>query len=110
VSIRGDLRRAPALDVQALVWLISPQHGDTVGRTFEVHVTGAVFESTVSIRVRQGSTVVQETFITVSGPSRFGEGRTSLTLAPGTYTIEAYQSSPEDGSVQHLDDHEVTVR
>jgi hypothetical protein len=107
----SDVRRAPAADVQGLVWLISPQEGDTVGKTFEVHVYGAVFEATVAIRVRQGTTVVQETFVTVdAGGPEFGEGKISLTLAPGTYTLEAFQSSPADGSVMFLDDHRITVR
>ena len=31
-------------------------------------------------------------------------------LEPGRYTVEAYFESFEDGSVQALDDHEITVR
>ena len=41
----GVLRRAPMVDVVAPVWLISPQHGATVGRNVEVHVAGIVFEA-----------------------------------------------------------------
>jgi hypothetical protein len=33
----------------------------------------------------------------------------TLTLAPGQYVVEAYEVSMRDGSVQHLDDHDVTV-
>jgi hypothetical protein len=111
VDISGTLRKSPALEVRGLVWLISPQHGQTVGRSVELHVTGAVFEATVNIRVRQGSRTVQETFMTLdNGGPAFGEGRLRLTLAPGTYTIEAYEMSAEDGSVLHRDDHTVVVR
>jgi len=111
VPVRGDLRRKPAAEVQGLVWLISPQEGDTVGRTFEVHVYGSVFEATIAIRVRQGSRIVQETSVTVNaGAPAFGEGRITLTLPPGSYTLEAYEASARDGSVQHLDDHQITVR
>lgn len=111
VGIPGDLRRGPAVDVLASVWLINPQQGEVVGRTFEVFVDGTVFEATVNIRVRQGAAVVKETFITVSGgaPAR-GSGRLSMTLPPGAYTVEAFAFSAADGSVQHLDNHQITVR
>jgi hypothetical protein len=61
--------------------------------------------------VRMGRTVVTEKVITLSegGPAR-GEARITLTLAPGTYVLELYALSADDGSVQHLDDHTVTVR
>ncbi|HET8660022.1 MAG TPA: GerMN domain-containing protein [Micromonosporaceae bacterium] len=111
VSVAGDLVRGPALQVLALIWLIGPQHGATVGRTFEVHVDGAVFEATVQLRVVQNGRTVTERVMTLSvgAPSR-GEGRVSLTLAPGAYTIEAFAYSAEDGSIQHLDNHQITVR
>jgi hypothetical protein len=103
-------RRAPAADTLALIWLINPQHGETVKRTFEVHVYGSVFEATVNLRVRQGDRVVTETTVMLNvGAPAFGEARKQLTLAPGRYTIEAYEISARDGSEQHLDDHAVTV-
>jgi hypothetical protein len=111
VDVSGVLRRDAHVDVAALVWLISPQHGQTVGRTFEVHVAGVAFEATVQLRIRQGDRVVDEQFLTLNnGAPAFGEARLSVTLAPGTYTLEAYEESAEDGSVQHLDDHTITVR
>lgn len=110
VDVRGDLRRAPLVDVAALVWLIDPQHGSTVPRTFDIRVAGVVFESTMYIRVRRGASTVVDRFVTLSGPSRQGEGRLTVTLDPGTYTVEAFERSAEDGSVQHLDNHSITVR
>ncbi|GAA4686833.1 Gmad2 immunoglobulin-like domain-containing protein [Phytohabitans rumicis] len=117
VRVRRDgqsvdtLRKAPAVDTLAAVWLIEPQHGSTVAKTFEAHVAGAVFEATAHLRVRMGDTVVTEKVLTLSqgAPSR-GEAKVTLTLAPGTYTVEAYEISARDGSVQHLDGHTVTVR
>lgn len=111
VDVSGTLRRAPAADVLGLVWLVSPQHGATVGRTFEVHIAGIVFEATAHLRVRQGSRTVSDQVVTLStGAPAQGERKVSLTLAPGTYTLEAYEISPADGSEQHLDDHVITVR
>jgi hypothetical protein len=110
VPIGGPLRRAPAQDTLGLVWLISPQDGDRVGRTVTVHLYGSVFEATIHLRVRQGDRTVNEQAVTVdAGPPAFGEATVTLTLAPGEYVLEAYEVSMRDGSVQHLDDHDVTV-
>jgi hypothetical protein len=105
------LRKAPAIDTLGTLWLIEPQHGATVARTFEVHAAGTVFEATARLTVRMGRTVVTEETLTLSaGPPARGEARITLTLAPGRYVLELYAHSAADGSVQHLDDHTVTVR
>jgi hypothetical protein len=111
VDVSGVLHRDPHVDVAALVWLISPQEGQTVGRTFDVHIAGVVFEATAQLRVRNDVGIVYDRPVTLSvgGPS-LGEARVSLTLPPGTYTVEAFEYSAQDGSVQHLDDHTITVR
>lgn len=111
VPVAPDLRRAPAADVLGLVWVIDPQHGATVGRTFQVYVAGIVFEATMQVRVRRGTTVVYERTVTLdAGAPQQGEARLSLALEPGSYTIEGYAISAADGSEQHLDDHAFTVR
>lgn len=112
VAVGGVLRRGSALQTLAPVWLISPQDGDTVGRSFRVHIDGAVFEATAQLRVRDaGGTTVHEQFVTLDagGPAR-GEASLTLTLEPGRYTLEAFYYSAEDGSVQAVDDHDITVR
>ena len=112
VGIEGVLRRAPGADVLAHVWLIDPQHGATVAQTFTVHVSGYVHESTIQVLVRQGDRTLRETYVTVAGPasSPFGEAKTSLTLPPGTYTVEAYSASNASNGGKHfLDSHTITV-
>lgn len=111
VSVSGTLRRASAVGTLAQVWLISPQHGDRVGRTFEVHIAGMVFEATAQLRVRNAAgAIVQNHTLTLSnGAPSLGEGRLSITLSPGAYTLEAFYFSAEDGSVQALDNHSITV-
>jgi hypothetical protein len=113
VDVSGVLARRDALQVQALVWLISPQHGETVNRQFTVHVYGNVPESNVIVRVvtPNGQTVHLEPVTLAPGRPAWGEATTRVPpLEPGRYTVEAYFESLEDGSVQALDDHEVTVR
>jgi len=111
VDTRPVLRKAPALEVLGMLWLIDPQHGDTVGRTFRVHLAGAVFEATAQVRVRQGDRIVTEQVVTLNAgaPAR-GEATIELTLPPGAYTLEAYEESMADGSELHLDDRDIVVR
>jgi hypothetical protein len=111
VATGGLLRRGEAVSTQAPVWLISPQHGATVGRTFQVHLDGAVFEATANLRVRNASgAIVDERTVTlpIGAPGR-GDAFVELTLAPGRYTLEAFYFSPADSSVQGMDDHEIAV-
>ncbi|GAA3770927.1 hypothetical protein GCM10022225_67500 [Plantactinospora mayteni] len=111
VATSGVLRRAPAMEVLAPVWLISPQHGDAVGRSFQVHVAGILPEATAQLRIQQGTRTVREQVVTLSiaGPAQ-GEAKVGVTLPPGRYTLTAYAISLEDGSERFLDDHTVTVR
>ena len=111
VAVGGVLRRAPALNTLAHVWLIDPQHGATVPRTFTIHVSGAVFESTIQLRVRQGDQTVNKRFVTVAGSTagHFGEAKTTLTLSPGSYVVEAYSESAVDGRPTFVDNHTITV-
>lgn len=111
VSVDGVLTRAAALGTIALVWLIDPQHGATVPTTFTVHVSGAVHESTMHLRVRQGDQTVSQTFVTLAGTAadHFGEAKTTMTLPPGSYIIEAYGESAVGVGVTALDDHTITV-
>jgi hypothetical protein len=111
VDLSRDLTRASGLDTLAPVWLISPQQGATVGREFTVHIDGTVPEANVILRVTDaaGATVSRQAVtLDAGGPAR-GQARVQLTLEPGRYTLSAFFESLEDGSVQALDDHDITV-
>ncbi|MGE5830905.1 MAG: Gmad2 immunoglobulin-like domain-containing protein [Micromonosporaceae bacterium] len=111
VDVAGTLTRAPQATTLAPVWLVSPQEGNTVGRSFDVYIAGTVFEATVRLRVRNSAgTVVQDHVLTLSAgaPAR-GEVHTTITLTPGSYTLEAFFVSLADGSIQALDGHHITV-
>jgi hypothetical protein len=107
----GVLRRTASIDTVAPVWLIAPQEGETVGRNVRVHIDGAVFEATVHLRVRNssGAAVVDQSVMLSNGAPARGEAYVNLTLTPGSYTVEAFFYSAADGSVQGMDDHEITV-
>jgi hypothetical protein len=103
--------RASSVDTLAPLWLISPQQGASVSRTFDVHLAGSVFEAAARLRVRDaGGNIVRDdqVMLSIGAPSR-GEAHLSLTLPPGTYTLEAYFVSQADGSERGLDDHTITV-
>jgi hypothetical protein len=107
----GVLRQAPMVDVQAPVWVIEPAQGAEVGKTFTVYLAGIVFEGTVNLRIRgPGGRLVDERVVQLSaGAPALGEARVPVTLPSGPYTVEAYYLSPQDGSVQWVDDHDFTV-
>jgi hypothetical protein len=110
VDISKPLRRASAFDTIAPVWLISPQHGDRVGREVTLHIAGIAFEATVNYEVRVGTQIIKEGFVTLDkGAPQQGEAKTTVTLEPGDYVIAAYLVSSEDAEREHLDDHSVKV-
>lgn len=102
--------RAPAVDVQGLIWLLSPKEGEKVGRTVEIKGYGTAFEGTISWEVRgAGGKVVAEGFTQGGSNGQFAEFADRVTLRPGTYTIRAFESSAEDGRPLHVDDKRFTV-
>lgn len=112
LPVSGVLRRAPAVDTLAPVWVIDPQAGSTSGTSTTVSLAGIVFEGTVNVRVKNssGKVVYSKTVqLTVGAPAQ-GTARVSVRLSPGKYTIEAFEVSMKDGSVAALDGHSFTVR
>jgi hypothetical protein len=107
------IRRGPAIDLLAPVWLISPQNGAQVGPTFEVHVAGATYEATATLRVRDSTgKVVREQVLTmnIAAPSR-GEIKVQVKDLPkGQYTLQAFYFSARDGAIEAMDDKVITVR
>jgi hypothetical protein len=105
------LTRAPRIDVEGPVWILEPVQGQRVARTFTVRGIASVFEANVSYDVRRGGRTVLQGFATAesAAPAR-AAWRASLTLAPGTYELRAYERSAQDGSVTYLDTKTVVVR
>jgi hypothetical protein len=110
-DVSGTLHRGAYASTAAPLWVISPQEGSRVSRTFDVHLAGSVFEATARLRVRDSSGEVvsdQQVMLSAGAPAQ-GDAHVSLTLPPGSYTIEAYFLSAKDGTEQGLDDHSFTV-
>ncbi|MGN6332073.1 MAG: GerMN domain-containing protein [Motilibacteraceae bacterium] len=107
----GDqpLQRAPALDVQGLIWIIDPAQGTTSGSPVTVRVYGTAFEGNVVLKVFRGATEVESTFVTTAMGS-FAEASTEIDLAPGTYSVRAYDENAEDGTLTERDSKDFTVR
>jgi len=98
--------RGSATDVLAPVWLIDPQEGAPVGHVITVRLAGSVPGGTVWLRVRTvtGAVIVDESVqLNAAAPDR-GEGSATVTLASGTYVVEAYT-----GAQQYLDSHRISV-
>jgi Immunoglobulin-like domain of bacterial spore germination/Sporulation and spore germination len=111
INVAGRLTRGTQIDTLAPVWLVSPQEGNAVGRSFDAYISGTVFEATVRLVVRNSAgTVVQDHVLMLSaGAPERGEVHTTITLTPGSYTLEAFFVSLADGSIQGLDGHHIVV-
>ncbi|MEP6761873.1 MAG: GerMN domain-containing protein [Sporichthyaceae bacterium] len=101
--------RAPMLDVQGLIWILTPTQGSKVGSPVKVSVYGTAFEGTVTLQVFQGDTQVAETFATTA-MGMFVEASTTIKLDPGSYELRAFESSAKDGSPLHVDTKTFTVK
>ncbi|MEV4133694.1 Gmad2 immunoglobulin-like domain-containing protein [Dactylosporangium sp. NPDC049742] len=114
VDTSRPVKQLPPSEIYAPVWVIDPQQGQVVGKSFTVHLSGIVSEGTVHLRIRGGAGGVEQVVVDqpvqlTAGAPAVGEARVPLTLPTGRYTIEAYYVSMADGSVQGVDDHEFTV-
>ncbi len=102
--------RAPMLDVQGLIWLLTPTEGATVSSTVDFTGYGTAFESTISWQLRQDGKVVDEGTVQGGSNGEFGEFSGTIDgVPPGTYELRAFESSAKDGSPQHVDTKTFTV-
>lgn len=102
--------RGSQLDLLAPVWLLDPADGGAAGTRMTVSGTASVFEATVTVEVRRGSSVVARTVATASvgAPGR-GDWTATMSVPAGDYVIAAYEASGKDGSPVGVDTKRVTV-
>ncbi|GHJ47504.1 hypothetical protein Cs7R123_48460 [Catellatospora sp. TT07R-123] len=111
--VRGQLRRGPAVDVLAPVWVIDPQQNAVVKPgPLTIKVAGIVYEATMRVRVRDanGKIVFDQPVTLNAGPPSQGEATVRTPALPaGRYKVEGFYYSPDDSSVQALDAHDFTI-
>jgi hypothetical protein len=101
----------PTWQVWGAVWITAPVENATVASSVQIKGEATVFEATVSWRLKSHGGLLKHGTATADkgAPERGIWSVTLPGLAPGTYVIEAYESSAKDGSVIHLDDKQFTV-
>lgn len=106
------ISRAPMVDVQGFIWLLSPTEASEVESPVEIVGYGTAFEGTVSWEVRRAGSgeVVAEGFTQAGANGEFGDFRDTVELAPGAYELRAFESSAEDGRPLNVDTKAFTVR
>lgn len=111
VDARQPVRREPASDVQALVWILTPVNGAVVSGPVTVTGMAAAFEAQVEWRATNLATKA-----TVSSHTMTKEGQkfSSFAFTPkmttGSWLIEAYLVSAVDGRITDTDSKLVFVR
>jgi hypothetical protein len=110
-DLSEPVSRAPMVDVQGLIWLLTPTQDATVPSPVEITGYGTAFEGTVSWEVRRDGSdeVVEDGFTQGGANGEFDEFSDTVELGPGTYEIRAFESSAEDGSPLHVDSKVFTV-
>jgi hypothetical protein len=112
VPTNEPLAEGDPMSVQASVWVITPQDGDTVGRTFTVEGRGAFFEANVSWQLLQDGEVVDEGFTTAEEGMTLSPYRFQVKAEPGDYVLRVYDAdmSGGEGNGEAEDTKQITVQ
>ncbi|MGW6195242.1 Gmad2 immunoglobulin-like domain-containing protein [Kribbella sp. NPDC055110] len=113
VDTSEPLSRAEATDVQAFIWVTSPDDNTVV--TTPVKVTGiaSVFEAQVNWRIvsDKSRAVVAKGAAQTTEAYKFAPFAFSIAkLDPGTYTLEVFEISAADGSITDTDTKSIVVK
>jgi hypothetical protein len=91
-AVAGD-----PMEVQASVWIISPQDSDTVDGTFVVEGRGIFFEANVSWQLLRDGQVVDEGFTTAEDGMSLAPYSFEVTAEPGDYVLRVYDADMSGG-------------
>lgn len=110
VAGRSGLTRDDLAAYLPPILVESPADGAEVPSTFHVSGSASVFEATLVVELRRGSSLLAKHVVTASegAPGR-GTFDTAFTATPGAATVVAYAPSAADGSPQHEVDVPVTI-
>ena len=92
-----EVVEAPAIDVQAPVWVATPQDGEQVGRTFTVEGRGAFFEANVSWQLLREGEVVADGFATAEECCILSPYSFRVAAEPGEYVLRVYAADVSGG-------------
>lgn len=111
IDTNTPLSRAQTNDVQAMVWITSPENNQTVKQPVTVTGVAAAFEAHVDWRATNIKTkqIVTNYTMTKEG-QKFSPFSFSTKLAPGEWLLEVYLTSAEDGRITDTDSKTVYVR
>lgn len=89
------------------IWISVPGPGQTITSPLEVRGSARVFEAALCVRIvdQQGAVLAQGCTTATAGAPERGEFKISLPFTPagpGKGRVEAYSTSPKDGSVINL--------
>lgn len=92
------LAEGDPMEVQAPVWVITPQEGEEVSGPLTVEGRGAFFEANVSWQVLQDGSVVDDGFATAQECCTLSPFSFEVTdLPPGDYLLRVYDADVSDG-------------
>jgi hypothetical protein len=106
----APVARAPLVEVQGLVWLLSPAQDSTVSSPVKIDGYGTATEGTISWEVRKDGVVVKQGHTQGGSNGELGDFHDTVQLPPGRYEISAFESSSKDGSPIHIDTKNFTVK
>jgi hypothetical protein len=113
VDTSRPLSRAKADDVQALVWITSPDNRAMLTAPFKVTGIGSAFEAQLNWRIISDKTraVVAKGATNTSEAFKFTPFAFTVTkLPPGPYTLEVFEISAADGSITSTDSKTLIIR
>jgi Immunoglobulin-like domain of bacterial spore germination len=111
VAGRAALTRADVAAYVPPILILSPADGQAVPSTFTVRGTASVFEATLVVELRRGTTVVERRTVTATAgaPARGSFATTLHAGANGPATVVAFAPSAADGRPQHTQRVPVTI-
>ncbi|NEA35847.1 Gmad2 immunoglobulin-like domain-containing protein [Streptomyces sp. SID13031] len=111
IDTTTPLSRAQASNVQALVWIESPENNQTLKQPFTVTGTAATFEAQVDWKATNLKTnAVVKNYTNTKEGQKFSPYAFSPKLGSGEWLIEVYLTSPEDGRITDTDSKTVYVK
>ncbi|MEV6417722.1 Gmad2 immunoglobulin-like domain-containing protein [Kribbella sp. NPDC051718] len=111
VDANQPLNKAQKADVQAMVWIETPENNQTVKQSFKVTGIASAFEAQVDWRATNLKTkVVVKNYTMAAEGQKFASYAFTPKLGAGEWLLEVYLTSPEDGRITDTDSKTIYVK